>query len=365
MLRFLFFTLLAFTSSPTWAFQATDDPEADQYFGLGGDFAASHILVAYRKADKARPEVRRNKQQAAEKARELSRILQDHPERFEELALAESDGVSAKAYGSLDTFRKGTMDRVFELALIKLKVGEITTDPVKTPFGFHIIRRDSMLAKNYAAHALLLPHVEATQIRGLREEAEGPSRTRTESREMAERFRQDLKGASFREAADRHGDLRRNFLGVFKQGDNGFTDTAIEHIASLPYEGVSEVLDMSIGFVLFQRIKVVRRGGSQILISHLDSPNASEDMLRTPKEARALAEQLIAELQKNPSRFSKTARKYSDGPFAASGGKLPAWYRGYKPPKYETAIDQLGDGQMALEPIDTVDGFYILKRDKL
>jgi parvulin-like peptidyl-prolyl isomerase len=39
------------------------------------------------------------------------------------------------------------MAKAFGVALDKLAVGKITPEPVETPFGFHVIRKDDMKAK--------------------------------------------------------------------------------------------------------------------------------------------------------------------------------------------------------------------------
>lgn len=59
---------------------------------------------------------------------------------FEELAKDYSSCSSSQDGGHLGEFRRGMMVRSFEEELIKLSINEISA-PVKTQFGYHIIRR--------------------------------------------------------------------------------------------------------------------------------------------------------------------------------------------------------------------------------
>jgi foldase protein PrsA len=62
-------------------------------------------------------------------------------EKFGKLAKELSiDSGSAKKDGSLGYFTKGMMVKPFEETAFKLEVGEVS-DPVKTDFGYHIIKR--------------------------------------------------------------------------------------------------------------------------------------------------------------------------------------------------------------------------------
>lgn len=51
------------------------------------------------------------------------------------------DKGSAKRGGDLGSFGRGMMVKTFEESAFKLKKGEITQEPVKTEFGYHIIKR--------------------------------------------------------------------------------------------------------------------------------------------------------------------------------------------------------------------------------
>ena len=59
---------------------------------------------------------------------------------FAELAKEHSTGPSASKGGDLGYFAKGQMVPAFSKAAFALKKGEITTDPVQTEFGWHIIK---------------------------------------------------------------------------------------------------------------------------------------------------------------------------------------------------------------------------------
>jgi len=59
--------------------------------------------------------------------------------KFIELAKSKSTGPSAPKGGDLGSFGKGQMVPEFSKAVWALKVGEMTKEPVKTQFGYHII----------------------------------------------------------------------------------------------------------------------------------------------------------------------------------------------------------------------------------
>ena len=61
--------------------------------------------------------------------------------KFEDLAKKYSTCPSGKRGGALGKFDRGQMVKPFENAAFELKVGETTKEPIKTQFGYHIIKR--------------------------------------------------------------------------------------------------------------------------------------------------------------------------------------------------------------------------------
>jgi peptidyl-prolyl cis-trans isomerase C len=83
---------------------------------------ASHILV-----------------KNSEEARAIIKKI-NNKSKFSELAKTHSTGPSGKNGGNLGWFGPGQMVKEFEQATFSLEKGEISQEPVKTKFGFHIIK---------------------------------------------------------------------------------------------------------------------------------------------------------------------------------------------------------------------------------
>ncbi len=98
---------------------------------------ASHILISI--PEKATPE---QLKEVEAKAAKIAADVKAAPAKFADLAKAESACPSKEQGGSLGLFGKGQMVKEFEDAAFGLKEGEIS-GPVKTQFGYHIIRRDA------------------------------------------------------------------------------------------------------------------------------------------------------------------------------------------------------------------------------
>ncbi len=101
---------------------------------------ASHILVSYQGATRAKPTVTRTKEEARTLATQLAEEARKPGTDFGQLARDSSDGPSGVEGGALPKFGREQMVRPFSDAAFALKPGEIS-GVVETNFGFHIIKR--------------------------------------------------------------------------------------------------------------------------------------------------------------------------------------------------------------------------------
>lgn len=122
------------------------DKEITKYYdeSIVGDIEASHILI---KANITEGMTAAQKTAAEEKALKAAKdiiaelIKKDKlADEFAKIAKEKSDDTGTKAKGGvLGKFNKGDMVVQFETAAYALKIGEMTKEPVKSEYGYHII----------------------------------------------------------------------------------------------------------------------------------------------------------------------------------------------------------------------------------
>jgi peptidyl-prolyl cis-trans isomerase D len=105
-----------------------------------GSVKASHILITYEGAERANPEVKRTKEEAEAKAKEVLANALKPDAVFAQLARDNSDGPSAPRGGDLGYFQEGIMTPKFNDFAFGNPVGHIGL--VETEFGFHIVKVD-------------------------------------------------------------------------------------------------------------------------------------------------------------------------------------------------------------------------------
>jgi peptidyl-prolyl cis-trans isomerase D len=104
----------------------------------GGAIKASHILVAFKGAARANPDISRTSDEAQKLAQQLYRKARRNPDDFAQLAAENSDGPTKAMGGDLGFFQQGMMtDKFFDFCN-RSRVGKIGL--VETEFGFHIIK---------------------------------------------------------------------------------------------------------------------------------------------------------------------------------------------------------------------------------
>lgn len=115
---------------------------------------ASHILV-----------------DSEEKALELLAKIRSGEISFEEAAFENSTCPSKENGGNLGDFGKGQMVPEFDTAVFAMEVGEISEAPVKTQFGYHLIKLNSKKAAELMPFAEIAPEIKEALLQEKRRAA--------------------------------------------------------------------------------------------------------------------------------------------------------------------------------------------------
>ena len=105
---------------------------------IGGSVRASHILLSYKGAQNANPNVSRSKSEAKKEANNVLRKIRKSPETFTELAFELSDGPSKSRGGDLGFVQEGSMLKPFNDFIFSRRIG--STGIVETDYGFHVVK---------------------------------------------------------------------------------------------------------------------------------------------------------------------------------------------------------------------------------
>ena len=103
-----------------------------------GNIRASHIVVAYKDAVGASPEVTRTKAEARKIAKDYLRQCKRKPSQVEILAIKHSDGPSKTSGGDLGFFQEGGITEEFYDYANKARLGSVGL--IETEYGFHIVK---------------------------------------------------------------------------------------------------------------------------------------------------------------------------------------------------------------------------------
>ena len=179
------------------------------------EFAASHILIAYKGSQAAKADTTRTKEEALKLTEEIYAKALEPGADFTELAKTYSEGPTSTRGGSLGIFPSGKMHPAFERALVDMKVGDVE-GPVETPFGYHVIRRDKIM--RVGASHVLVAYGGATRA------SPDVTRTKEEAQALAAQIVEEARkvGANFADLAKKYSDgpsgPQGGALGVFGKG---------------------------------------------------------------------------------------------------------------------------------------------------
>jgi peptidyl-prolyl cis-trans isomerase C len=150
--------------------QEIDVPKADEatcrrFFEHNRDrfrspdlFEARHILFM------ALPDDPDAQDAAREKAVVAIEQLQEHPDRFPQMAQALSDCPSAKEGGNLGQITRGSTVPEIETFLYNLEVGQLCPVPIKSRYGYHVLRLERRVEGRAlpfeAVHAKIADYLE-------------------------------------------------------------------------------------------------------------------------------------------------------------------------------------------------------------
>ena len=125
-----------------------DTGNAAARYDRGELLAARHILIGFGGQPNPGEQVPPAKRDSARRVAQAL-LPQVTPANFAQLAQRNSsDPGSAAQGGSLGVFPKGAMLPAFEQAVVGLRPGQITSQLVETPYGFHIIYRPTFAEVN-------------------------------------------------------------------------------------------------------------------------------------------------------------------------------------------------------------------------
>lgn len=126
------------------------DKEIKKYYDeeIDDKIVARHIVITPETDDSmSSDEKKKAEEEAKQKVADIIKLL-DEGKDFSELAKTYSSDGSASDGGLLDAFTSDDVDSDFWKAAYDLKVGEYSKEPVKSKFGYHVILKENVIAKD-------------------------------------------------------------------------------------------------------------------------------------------------------------------------------------------------------------------------
>ena len=142
--------LISYAADKAISAVTVSDKDAEDYYNQNKErfmteegVNASHILV-----------------DSEEKALEILSRIKSGEITFEQAAMENSSCPSGQNGGNLGDFGRGQMVPEFDSAVFAMEVGEISEAPVKTQFGYHLIKLNSKNAAEEMPFAEIAPEIK-------------------------------------------------------------------------------------------------------------------------------------------------------------------------------------------------------------
>jgi hypothetical protein len=301
------------------------------------------------------PNPQRSIAEALELAQNLRARLEKAPADFEQLAREHSEDVVTKDEGgSFGGVRADQVTSELLDAYATLKPGEIS-QPFRTPYGFHILKRYAPPSEEQLAGERLVIGYQG--VFGLVGETQ---RSRAQALALANNVAAEAKRAPenfsalvarYSENLDRarHGDL-----GVYSTRDPGVWPAEIQRLAAIETGQVTGPLDSRAGFEILRRVPVTPRKQYAMAAIELtaDSPGGRDAILA---ETFKMAERVLRDLEADPSRFQELQQRYCCD-------RIERWTEGRGSPEKSAALDRLSLGELAPTPLQFGSGHLVIKR---
>jgi len=321
----------------------------------GERYSASNILIAFKGAKHAAPSVTRTEDEAKELADELYSRIQAGAD-LGAIADEKSDGPERGHGGRLGIFvaDSRTLPEIAN-TVAGLAVGEVAP-PVRSAFGWHIIRRDAV-EEIYLAE-ILVSHTGAEKA---------PKDVTRSHDEAVARAKEAV--AALRAPGAKRADVVMAFSdhpnkmngGVIGRVFRGLLPPSLEKVAfALAPGGVAEPVDMPNGVTVLMRLAEARV--RHILVAYKGAQKAPDTVTRTQAEAASLIAEVRDKLARGDS-FEKLAESYSDCPSKAKGGDLGTIAEGTMTKRFEDAVFALTPGERS-GIVETEFGFHIMERTR-
>ena len=276
--------------------------------------------------------------------------------KFEDVAKRESsDSASGRNGGDLGRGGRGRFVPEFEKAAYALKVGEVS-EPVLSPFGFHLIRVDEHKGDTLALHHILVP-IQASDSSSTRIDREADSLSR-----MAAAGDQ---GAKLDTAAKKLG-LTVNRIQVIENEPGVLNGQVVPSVSAWAFGGAkpgetSDLFDDDNGYYL-ARLDSLRPGGD----ANFDDV---KDLVRDRVAKEQAIDKLIPQAQQLASAAATSSLEAAAKAASKTVQETPMFSR-------SSAVPGLGQFNEAIgaafglpvgavsQPVRTTEGAFVLRVDK-